>query len=261
MPITSRQNPIVRQFREAAQGGARVLLDGEHLISEALDSAVPVDTLAIAEDAREGMQALAARAERAGARVVTVTAAVLDAMTPVRQPSGIVAIGRRMEPALHEALAGSPPLVLILDQVQDPGNLGAIVRAADAFGVTGIVAGQGCADPMGWKALRGSMGSIFRVPVAAKQSLPAAISAARALDLQIFAAVPRDGVTLAECDLRQPAAILLGGEGSGLSEELSAPPAIRLTIPMRPPVESLNVAMAAALIAYESQRQRKDLSS
>ncbi len=260
--ITSRQNPIVRRFRAAADSpDDTLLLDGVHLIEEALAVAIPLETVAVDEGARESVAALAARAGAAGARVVTVTAAVLAAMTPVRQPSGIVAIAQRVDRTLDDALAVAPQAVFLLDEVQDPGNVGAIVRVADACGATGVVAGNGTADPMGWKALRGSMGSVFRVPVAVRQSLPEAVRVARGMGLHVFAAVPRDGTSLPDCDLRRPLAVLLGGEGAGLPDDLVALAATRLTIPMRRPVESLNVATAAALIAYEAQRQRASVTS
>ena len=261
-PISSRQNPIVKQFRAAADSSAdQLLLDGVHLLEEAMAASVPIQMVALVEDAREDVAAVARRAAAGGARVIEVTAAVLAAMTPVRQPSGVVALAQRMEKSLGDALAAAPQMVLMLDEVQDPGNVGAIVRAADACGVTGVVASRGTADPMGWKALRGSMGSVFRVPVAVRQSLPEAVRTARGMGIQVFAAVPRDGTSLPDCDLRRPLAVLLGGEGAGLSEPLAALAAARLTIPMRPPVESFNVAIAAALISYEAQRQRASVAS
>jgi RNA methyltransferase, TrmH family len=260
--ITSRQNPVVRRFRAAADGaGESVLLDGAHLLEEALAASVPVELVAMDESAQAEAAVLARRAEATGARVISVPSRVLSAMSPVRQPSGIVALARRQEKSLAEALAGAPQMVLMLDEVQDPGNVGAIVRTAEACGATGVVAGHGTADPLGWKALRGSMGSIFRLPVALRQSLPEAVGAARAMSIEILAAVPRDGVLLPHCDLRRPVAVLLGGEGGGLPESLVALAATRLTIPMRRPVESLNVATAAALIAYEAQRQRAGVPS
>ena len=259
--ITSRQNPIVRRFRAAADGAGEVVLDGAHLIEEALAASVLIELVAIDESAKTNVAALARRAELAGARVVRVPSKVLGAMTPVRQPSGIVAIAGRQERSLAEVLAAAPQMVLILDEVQDPGNVGAIVRVAEACGATGVIAGHGTADPMGWKALRGSMGSIFRLPVAVRQSLPEAVSAARALGIEILAAVPRDGVLLRAADLRRPVAVLLGGEGAGLPDSLVDLATTRLTIPMRPPVESLNVATAAALITYEAQRQRTGVPS
>jgi RNA methyltransferase, TrmH family len=261
-PISSRHNPIVRRFRDVADAtGDSVLIDGVHLIEEALASSVPIEVVAVDHGARDEVAALAQRAKAAGARAIEVTPKVLAAMTPVRQPSGIVAIGRRAEKTIAEVFAEAPQMVLMLDEVQDPGNVGAIVRAADACGGTGVVAGHGTADPLGWKALRGSMGSAFRLPVAVRQSLPDAVQIARRLGVEVLAAVPRDGILLPRSDLRRPVAVLLGGEGAGLSDALIALAAARLTIPMRRPVESLNVATAAALIVYEAQRQRAGLTS
>jgi TrmH family RNA methyltransferase len=139
--------------------------------------------------------------------------------------------------------------------------VGAIVRAAEGCGATGIIAGDGSADPFGWKALRGAMGSSFRLPVAAKSSLTDAVCRARGDGLRVFAATARDGSPLPECDLRGPAAILLGAEGAGLPQELIASADQCVTIPMQPPVESLNVAMAAALIVYEASRQRRTIGA
>ena len=147
-------------------------------------------------------------------------------------------------------------MVLMLSQVQDPGNVGAIIRAAEACGATGVVAGEGTADPFGWKALRGAMGSTFRLPVASGQTLADAVASARAAGLRVFATAAREGTPLAACDLRGPSAILFGGEGAGLPQDLLDASDERLTIPMRPPVESLNVAIAAALVLYEAARQR-----
>jgi RNA methyltransferase, TrmH family len=255
--ISSRQNPLVRRFREVAHDpGDMLLLDGPHLIEDALAAALRIETLAVESGAGEAITGLARRAEAAGARVVSVPHDVIAAMSPVRHPAGVVAIAARRACSLDDALDRTPQMVLMLEEVQDPGNLGAIVRAAEACGATGIVVGNGSADPFGWKALRGSMGSAFRVPLAGRLPLGPALDAARRRGLRILAAVARDGTSLPQCDLRQPLAVLLGGEGSGLSAEVLARADERLTIPMRPPVESLNVATAAAVIAYEAHRQR-----
>ena len=263
--ISSRQNPLVRRFRDVASGAVdgpslHVLLDGEHLLREALASSVRIDVAAFSDALLETRHArLASDVTRRGGRVVAVTAAVLAAMSPVREPSGAVAIALLPKRGVTEALERAPQLVLLLSDVQDPGNVGAIVRAGEACGVTGIITGGGSADPYSWKALRGSMGSTFRVPVVAKTSLLDAVRTARSLGLRIFAAVPREGRPLPETDLSAPAVILLGGEGQGLSEPLARMADDRLSVPMRPPVESLNVSVAAALIAYEASRQRSGL--
>ena len=260
--ISSRQNPLVRRFRALAQGSATdrrndphdLLLDGEHLLREAIASGVEIEVAAFADGGCDS--ALAAELAKRGAQLVSVTHPVLEAMSPVRAPSGVVAIGRLRGASLDHALDRRPQLVLMLRDVQDPGNVGAIVRAGEACGVTGIVAGEGTADPYAWKALRGSMGSTFRLPVASRVSLLEAARTAKARGVRIVAAVPRNGSALHATDLRQPSAVLLGGEGSGLPQALIDEADTTLTIPMRAPVESLNVSIAAALIAYEASRQR-----
>ncbi len=257
--ISSRHNPLVKRFRELARLGASeeaLLLDGQHLIEEAIAAEVPIEVAAFSEKHAQGrLLTLAARTRRLGARTVTVTDQVLAAISPVQQPSGVVAIAHRPAAALEQVFAKPPQLVVLLSEVQDPGNVGAIVRAAEACGASGIVAGDATADPFSWKALRGAMGSTFRVPVT-RQPIGAALDAARASGARVFATVPRGGTPLPACDLRGPAAVLLGGEGSGLPAAWFAAADTRLTIPMRGQVESLNVAIAAALILYEASRQR-----
>jgi RNA methyltransferase, TrmH family len=256
--ISSRHNPIVKRFRDLARAGASddsMLLDGEHLVQEAIASELPIDVAAFGEKAAGRLVTLAARARRAGAKTVTVTDPVLAALSPVQHPSGVVAIARRPAATTDHVLARRPQLVLMLNDVQDPGNVGAIVRVAEACGATGIVAGGGTADPFGWKALRGAMGSTFRIPVA-RHPLADALRSARQSGARVFATVPRNGTPLRQCDLRGPVTVLLGGEGPGLPADLFDAADERLTIPMRPPVESLNVAIAAALIVYEASRQR-----
>jgi TrmH family RNA methyltransferase len=234
-----------------------MLLDGAHLLEEALDSGIQVDVVAVHDAIGDDpAAALAGRAERGGALVVTVTDSVLKAISPVRQPSGVVSIARRRPTPLEAVMEGVPQLVLMLGNVQDPGNVGAIVRAADACGATGVVTSAGTADPFGWKALRGSMGSAFRLPVTCGHDIEAAARHAAERGLRVYAAVPRDGTPLPRCDLIRPAAVLLGGEGAGLPPGVLQAADERLTIPMRPAVESLNVATAAALVVYEAQRQR-----
>ncbi len=261
--ISSRQNPLVRRFRDLASrtGGASldVLLDGEHLLREALSSGVRIEVAAFS-DALVGtrLAPLVDDVARHGGRVVAVSASVLAAVSPVHEPSGVVAIATVQKRELHDALDRAPQLVFLLSEVQDPGNVGAIVRAAEACGVTGVVAGEGTADPYSWKALRGSMGSSFRLPVAARIPLLEAARTARSKGIRILAAVPRAGEPLPRADLRAPAAILLGGEGQGIPEALLRMADGRLSIPMRRPVESLNVSVAAALIAYEAFRQRAE---
>jgi TrmH family RNA methyltransferase len=255
--ISSRQNPVVKRFRETARGRhpGLMLLDGAHLLGEAIGSSVAIDAAAFTDRASNGE--LMRAAERAGARVFSVSEQVLAAMSPVGRPSGVVAIAVRRDVSADDLFVKSPGLVVMLSDVQDPGNVGATIRAAEACGATGVVCGDATADPFGWKALRGAMGSSFRLPVASKQPLDDVIARARTRGFRIFATTARDGTPLPSCDLRKPAAVLFGSEGHGLSDALVAAADVRLTIPMEPPVESLNIAVSAALVLYEAARQRR----
>ncbi len=251
--ISSRQHVIVKRFRLAARrrDDDVVLLDGDHLLADALDAGVRIDVVA----ASAAHRALALRAQSAGAAVYDVSDAVLEALSPVRSPSGVVALARWVPASLVRALEGARPLVIGLSNVQDPGNAGSAIRSADALGATGVIALDTTAHPGGWRALRGAMGSTFRLPVASSTGVEA-IAAATARGMQVVAAVAGDGVPVDRADLTPPTLLLLGSEGAGLDPALLGRAGLRVTIPMRRGVDSLNVAATAALLLYEARRQR-----
>jgi TrmH family RNA methyltransferase len=195
-----------------------------------------------------------------GGRAILVSDQVLAAISPVQHPSGVVAIGRARATDVRVVFASCRdarqhlPIVVVLAGVQDPGNVGAIVRAAAAFAAAGVVAIEGTANPFSWKALRGAMGGTFRLPVAARGTVPDVIAAAQQERVRIVAALPRGGTPLPRVDFTGPTAIVFGGEGGGVPGALMSAADGSLTIPMRAPVESLNVAVAAALALYEAAR-------
>jgi TrmH family RNA methyltransferase len=258
--ITSRQNPIVSRFRDAARGeGADrlLLLDGAHLIAEALDAGVRILESAIinVRNVRPEVADLAGRMRGHDVPVATVSASVMEALSPVQSPSPVVALAERPT-GNGERVYRDIPLVVVAIDVQDPGNVGAIVRVAEAAGASGVVCAGACADPFGWKALRGSMGSAFRLPVLVHRDIREATDEARRHGCRIVATSPRGGVPVFAADLGGPVAILIGGEGRGLAASQVDAADERVTIPMQPPVESLNTAVSAALIVYEARRQR-----
>jgi TrmH family RNA methyltransferase len=258
--IASRQNPIVARYRAAAHRDADdlVLLDGVHLVADALEAGVHLREAAVAAaaDDNDEVRTLVRSLERARVDVVTVTSAVMDALSPVRSSSAIVALADRPSTEAAAVFARAPALAVVAIDVQDPGNLGAVIRVAEAGGAAGVVAAGASADPFGWKALRGSMGSSLRLPVAAVAKAPDALAMARRAGYRVVATVPRGGRSLFESDLTASAAVLIGGEGPGLPQALVDSADERVTIPMEGSVESLNSAVAAALIVYEAKRQR-----
>ncbi len=260
----ARSHPSVRRFRDlararAAGGGEReILLDGAHLLAEAIASGIPIEIAAFEREAldRPVLARLARELQASGTEVMLVSARTIAAMSPVKTPSGVVSIARLALTPVARALAPSRPAVaLVAVDVQDPGNVGALVRTAEAAGAAAFVAAGSTADPFGWKALRGSMGSALRLPIA-RAAIDEAVTACRTAGLGVLALDAQADASLFELDLRSPAAVLVGSEGGGLPSAIAALADRRIAIPMRPPVESLNVAVAAGLVLYEVFRQR-----
>ena len=180
----------------------------------------------------------------------------MNAISPVRTPAGVVALATRREYPLERLLQPAPALVVLAADIQDPGNVGAIVRSAEAGGATGVLLTGASSDPWGWKALRAAMGSTFRLPIFRSRG-DTPLADLRSRGLTIIATVPRGGTEMHRVDLRTPTVIVIGSEGAGLDERLVRAADVELSIPMHGPVESLNVAVAAALLVYEARRQRE----
>jgi len=258
--VTSRHNPLIARYRAVSRGqtDGLLLLDGAHLVIEALNTRLTIREAAVAADALEDpdVRALIPRIEATGIEIIEVSRTVMQALSPVRSPSSIVAIAERPVHKPDRMYANGNPLVVIASEIQDPGNVGAIVRVAEAGGASGLVFTGASADPFGWKALRGSMGSALRFPLATEQRVDQAVAEARRHGCRVLATVPRGGRSLFELDLTKSTAALIGGEGSGVPAAFIEAADERVTIPMRPPVESLNTAVAAAVLVYEARRQR-----
>ena len=259
--VTSRQHALVKACRAIARGDdERLLLDGWHLVADALGAGLPLEWVAVDRRCGPAESALLARARAAGASVVDVTASVMDAMSPVRSTSGVVAVAARPVVEARALVAPSPALVVAALGVQDPGNVGALVRSADAGGATGVLLDQGAADPWTWKALRAAMGSSFRLPVRREPTAVERLREWQRDGIAVIAAVPREGTLVYDLDLSGPLVFVLGAEGTGVPDEIAARADRRVRVPMRARVESLNVGVAGAILVYEAARQRGTIS-
>ncbi len=261
--ITSRRHPLVQRFRTLAdrpeRDGAHLLLDGAHLVSDARSAGLELDVMAVAKShvgPTTEAGRLAHAIERGGGEVAVVSDQVLAALSPLRTPSGIVAIALRTPSSVGDICQHPGAFIVAAVDVQDPGNVGALIRVAEACGATGALVCGASANPFSWKALRGSMGSALRLPVASGLSMDAAFESMQAGGVRTVAAVARGGLDPDAIDWRGRLGLLLGGEGPGLSEDLTRRCEIRVTIPMAPPVESLNVAVAGGILGYTARRQR-----
>ena len=186
---------------------------------------------------------------------------VFSAVSDTQTPQGVMALVKSRRPEPMELLSLSPadgekPLFLVLENLQDPGNLGTILRTAEGAGVTGIFLSPGCVDLYSPKVCRSTMGSLFRVPVAFPEDFPGLLSAMKERGIRLYAAVLQESVPYDEPDYREASAFLIGNEGNGLTEETVRAAQGRIRIPMRGQVESLNASVAASLLMYEARRQR-----
>ncbi len=257
--IKSRANPLVKRLRALRERRAPLmLLEGVKLVEEALMAGVTIREVAASARAERHQRgrALLRGLEARAVPVRWLDEGILGSLSQVETSQGLLALAER--PGFEaQALFRDPALVLVAFGVQDPGNLGALLRTAEAAGATGALLTTGCADAFAWKALRGSMGSAFRLPQAAAVEPPAALALLRREGVAAVAASLVGSLTYAEWDWRRPSALLLGAEGAGLPAEIEAAADARVAIPMRAPVESLNVAAAAAVVLFEAARQRR----
>ncbi len=249
--VESRQNSRIKELRTALARGARtphVAIEGLHLVQEAVKSGLKLHTVFV----RSGSEALLEQVDVGNAEVLMVAEEVFRSATATEHPQGIAALLEAPQFTTQAMVRGNP-LVVVAAGLQDPGNLGTLVRSAEAFGATGMMLLPGTVSLWNPKTLRASSGSVFRLPVVALDAAEA-FAALRAAGVRLLAAVARDGDS--EADLRGPCALLVGNEGAGLPDAWIAEADARVTIPLPGGVESLNAAIAGSVLLYDAMRQR-----
>ncbi len=257
--VTSPANPLLKEVRRAIARGARTregccVAETFHLLEEALRSGCALDAVLAAESARSAVEARLRR--RPGTRLVVLADALFRSLSDTEAAQGVMALVRPPDWEVGQLFAGQP-LLVVVDGIQDPGNAGAIVRAAEAFGATGLMFLKGTVSPYNPKAVRASAGSVFRVPLVAGLEAGPARAAIEGHGLDVYAAAPSGAKDVGQASLTHGCAFVIGSEGRGVSPEWSAG-AAGLRIPTSG-VESLNAATAAAILLYEARRQRTRL--
>jgi TrmH family RNA methyltransferase len=254
-PISSRDNPIFKRLKKLAESArARreaqmTLLDGEHLLTAYLDAGGQPHTLVRAaslDPARLGR--LAARCSQA--KTIVLPDALFSELSPVATPAGMLAEAAWLAPSAIDA----PPLVIVLEDIQDPGNLGAMLRTGAAAGATLAVLSKGCHDPWSPKALRGGQGAQFVLPMRTGADLVAWLNAFSGRSVALALAEDSDFYAL---DLGGALALIAGNEGAGLSAAVCEAATLSAHIPMAGRVESLNASAALAVAVFEAVRQRR----
>lgn len=257
--ITSTQNPLVKQLRQLHQTKGRkqqgqLLLEGTHLLEVALAQGKGFNHGCFTAMWQEKNPALADRLMAQSVHSCLVSGEVLAKMASTVNPDGVVAT------LTMDQFWRSPPphpqLGLVLERLQDPGNLGTILRTAAATGVEGIWLTADCVDPTSPKVLRSSAGSSLLLPQQQLQSLPPLLEKFHTQGLQLIATVPQATQTLWEIDFQRPTIVIFGSEGQGLSAPVLELTTHQVAIPQAPQVESLNVAIAVGVMLYEARRQQ-----
>ncbi len=256
--ITSAANPLLKDIRRAvARGGLTAegwcVAETFHLLEEALRSDCEVKVVLAAESVRSAAEGHVRGLGRI--KVAVAPDALLRGVSDTQTSQGVIALVKPPEWRLEQLFRGCP-LVLLLDGLQDPGNCGTIVRAAEAFGASGVIFLKGTASPYNPKTLRASAGSLFRVPFLQGLDASLARAALRQNRVDLYAGVPaREGVrSLVQVDLTGRCGLIIGNEAHGVGGELRSA-ALDVAIPTVG-VESLNAAIAAGILLYEARRQR-----
>ncbi|MGC2771603.1 MAG: RNA methyltransferase [Candidatus Sulfotelmatobacter sp.] len=276
--IEGRHNPLVKQLRQAFSRAELTesgdcAIEGLRILEEAIRSGLRFSAVFFRESAQD-------RAERLlpqlGAQVETLLLPdkLFDSLVPSESPQGVVALVRLKEFSLDDLMEEERSQVgpiVVLAGLQDPGNLGTILRSSEAFGSAGVVLGDGTVSPFNSKVVRASAGSVFRLPVVHGQShargksstakLEEVSNKLRAKDVRLIATSSHKGTPLDQADLKGATAIFFGNEGAGLPRETMAKMDEFISIPHTQQVESLNAGVAASIVLYEAARQRRLLAS
>jgi TrmH family RNA methyltransferase len=300
-PITSRDNRWLKEFRIALRGGlptesGSVGVEGVRLVEEALRSGCPVQAVLFSESGQRHHERLSPLIDRPeiAIPILRTTDRLFEGIADTEHPQGVAALvtprAATFDDLLRSPVEACSPLLVVLAGVQDPGNVGTILRTASAFGATGAVTAasgvSGTASPFSPKALRASAGAALHLPVLAGMSLPILLTQLRVAGVRTLASVSHaasatmqlrpeptsesqaqlDDISTAplapwDVDWCEPVALLVGNEGAGLPDEVERSADARIRIPMASGVESLNAAAAAAVLFYEAARQRKSIAA
>jgi RNA methyltransferase, TrmH family len=258
--VQSKHNARLKELRRALSsagrtGAARIGVEGPNLVAEAVRAGLAIDCVFVAQEAERLLDGLALPT---ATEILLLPRAVLEPSLTTETPQPVAALVEPRSWTWEHLLTGrrnAAPLVVVLAGVQDPGNLGTILRSAEAFGATGVVSLPGTVSLWNPKAVRASAGSVFRMP-ALSASAQKCFLRLQESEVTVWATATRHAKEAHLVDLAAPVAFLIGNEGDGLDAELAARAHGSLTIPCPGPVESLNAAVAASVLLYEASRQR-----
>lgn len=262
MRITSRDNSLLRQARAVRDAKIKdlIFVEGLRLCEEALRSSLPIEAVIFSDELARKPKAgpIIAEITRVANHAAEVSEKLLESISFTKTPQGVVVLAQRPESNSSRLIRNNErnPLLVVMHEINNPVNVGAIIRTAEAAGATGAIATSKTSDPFSPKALRGAMGSAFRLPIWYGPAFKDVIDWCKAREIRTVSAGAASEMSFAELDWTTPRALILGPESEGLSDEEMAAADYSVRIPMQGSVESLNVAVAAGVLLYEAARQR-----
>ena len=260
MQITSRDNSLLRQVRAVRDGKVDELIyvEGLRLCEEALRSRLTIEAVVVSEELlrKERVAAVIQELSQVSKRVGSVSEKLLESVSYTKTPQGIIVLAQR--PESSEIQVGTNPLLVVLHQINNPVNVGAILRTSEAAGAAGVIATKNTSDPFSPKSLRGAMGSAFRLPIWSGPSYIEVIEWCRQRGIAIICAAVEATTAYTEIDWSRPSALILGPESTGLTAKELELADRRVSIPMKGMAESLNVAVAGGVLLFEAARQRRN---
>lgn len=265
MRIVSPRNDRVRYARKLArrrfrQREGRFLIEGPRLVAEAIASGAAFHSVYVCPELYPGAVEDLLVGLPAHVPVYELAEGAFRAVALTDAPQGVAAVVAMRtwtwEECCRPPAVGGAELVILVDGLQDPGNLGTILRTGEALGASGVLVGAGSVDPWNPKAVRASMGAIFRFPCAVEVDLAARVGDLRRRGIQVLVAAARAATPAYAADWRRPTAVVLGNEGAGVSLPVTAQADGSVCVPMPGRAESLNAGMAAGILLYEALRQR-----
>ena len=262
MQITSRDNSLLRQVRAVRDGKSEelIFIEGLRLCDEAYRSNLVIEAVVVSEELlrKERAAAVIGELSRVSKRVASVSEKLLESVSYTKTPQGIIVLAQRppASEARLEASLNANSLLVVLHQINNPVNVGAILRTAEAAGATGVIATTNTSDPFSPKSLRGAMGSAFRLPIWSGVEYGEMIEWCRQRGVVTVCADVEANRSYTELDWTGRTALLLGPESTGFTAEESQSADRRVSIPMKGLAESLNVSVAAGILLFEAARQR-----
>ena len=267
MHITSRDNSLLRHVRAVRDGkiDGHIFIEGLRLCEEALRSQLEIEAMVVSEELlrKERMAGVIEQLSQASQRFASVSEKLLESVSYTKTPQGIVVLAQRPEASearLSKSLEANS-LLVVLHQINNPVNVGAILRTSEAAGATGVITTRNTSDPFSPKSLRGAMGSAFRLPIWSGPDYEEAIAWCRKRGVSTICADVEATTAYTDVDWTGPHALLLGPESTGFTAEELAQADERVSIPMKGSAESLNVSVAAGILLFEARRQKAQKKS